>query len=656
MQNLKTLGLVLVISSALGGAACAENIQFPTDAGVIDVAAQYGIDLADNPANATDDTTKIQQAIRENINGSTTQILWFKNGVYNINKSLRWRSSSAEPTAGTDGYGGWGRYLVFQGQSRAGTIFKLKNSTFNNPSAPQRDTSVIYTASGDDNGQFDNLTGMGAQGFNNGVYNCTVDTGTGNSAATAIDFLANNKGCIREVTIISRDRQGKAGIMMNREWPGPCLIKNVSIEGFDYGIRVIQPIYGVTIEYLALKKQRVAGIYNGGNVLSLRKITSTENSVSHIESADPLGLITLLDSSFTCVTGSAPKAIVNSGHLFVRNLVTAGGHNGVIWDDGVVVGYPQGSEWKSQPTTKLFPEYSNNSLNLPIEETPTHFDSTLGNWQSVGAPSGGDDSAAIQAAMNSGKSTVYFPNGLFKIATTIHVPATVKHIMGTESTVQRGGGFADAANRVPIFRFEGTGTTPVILDRLNISFSDAAVGTVCVEDATTRPLIIKDSILKSGGIAYRNTNTAGLGKLYIENSLASMKLLYPQSVWARQLNTETGPGADQTIENKGGRVWILGLKTENKQTAIATTNAGETELLGGLIYPSNGSPGSIPAFIDNAAGSSLCYATGSGGNAEFPIHVQETKGGVTRTLSATALPSYTTRGAGSAVTLYSGHS
>ena len=62
---------------------------------------------------------------------------------------------------------------------------------------------------------------------------------------------------------------------------------------------------------------------------------------------------------------------------------------------------------KLNPSTKL-------SLNLPIEETPTYFDETLSNWQSVGNANGTDDLAAIQAAMNSGKSTIYFPFGWFK--------------------------------------------------------------------------------------------------------------------------------------------------------------------------------------------------------------------------------------------------
>ena len=48
------------------------------------------------------------------------------------------------------------------------------------------------------------------------------------------------------------------------------------------------------------------------------------------------------------------------------------------------------------------------------------------------------------------------------------------------------------------------------------------------------------------------------------------------------------------ITNVGGRLWILGIKTENiidfpdsdgTTTIIKTTGGGQTELLGGLIYP-----------------------------------------------------------------------
>lgn len=35
----------------------------------------------------------------------------------------------------------------------------------------------------------------------------------------------------------------------------------------------------------------------------------------------------------------------------------------------------------------------------------------------------------------------------------------------------------------------------------------------------------------------------------------------------------------------GGRLWILGLKTEKDDNVIKTKNGGATEVLGGLLYP-----------------------------------------------------------------------
>ena len=129
------------------------------------------------------------------------------------------------------------------------------------------------------------------------------------------------------------------------------------------------------------------------------------------------------------------------------------------------------------------------------------------------------------------------------------------------------------------------------------------------------------------------------------------RIVFPQRVFARQINPE---GNATKITNKGGKLWILGLKTEGTGTNIDTEQLGFTEVLGGLIYPVwKTSPDSVN-FIVNDSRASFVYAVSnykpstSGGN--FAIQIQESQRGVEKSVLSTSLPA---RGLGSMMALYS---
>lgn len=54
-----------------------------------------------------------------------------------------------------------------------------------------------------------------------------------------------------------------------------------------------------------------------------------------------------------------------------------------------------------------------------------------------------------------------------------------------------------------------------------------------------------------------------------------------QHIWARQLNVEN---EGTHIINNGGKLWVLGYKTERGGTLLDTCRSGHSEILGGFSY------------------------------------------------------------------------
>ena len=65
------------------------------------------------------------------------------------------------------------------------------------------------------------------------------------------------------------------------------------------------------------------------------------------------------------------------------------------------------------------------------------------------------------------------------------------------------------------------------------------------------------------------------------------------SVVARHLNSESH-GVNN--RNDGGKLWVLGFKTENNGTKILTTGGGDTEVFGMLNYNTTGDTQKMPCF------------------------------------------------------------
>ena len=238
-----------------------------------------------------------------------------------------------------------------------------------------------------------------------------------------------------------------------------------------------------------------------------------------------------------------------------------------------------------------------------------------------------DDSTAIQAAIDSGKTTVYFPPGIYRIKNTVHIRGGVKRVLGMFAVIAPDKSYTGNS---PAFRFDDIKSDFVIFERFAFSknyweapnprFSYA------FEHTSSKSIVIRHIV----GNKYRGA--AGAGHIFLEDVCCGTVAIYQQSMWARQLNIEA-VGAEPMLANNGGNAWILGYKTEGANTVLRTTLNGKSELLGGSFYPVSSVPSALPLIINEQSQQSLVYVERSPVSSHFfNIQVREIRNTETKML------------------------
>lgn len=594
---------------------------------VVNVKTQFGA----KGDGVSDDTAALQAAISAGLGfGDPDKIIYLPAGTYLVSRPLEWRRSD----------GSWSTWLTLLGQNRDRTVIKLKDGAagFGDPAQPR---PVIITGSQNPT----SADGSGNQAFHNFIFDLTVDVGAANPGANGIDFLANNRGAIRNVVVRAPQGSGNTGISMARRWPGPCLLQGVRVTGFERGVHLSRWEYGVTIESLRLAGQRVVGIDNGPNVLSVRGLHS-QNAVPAVRNGSTssrYSSLTLVDSQ---LSGGAigASAIENEGTVHLRRVATDG-YGSAVADRGTPRTLTADEVWSS-PAAITRHGSTGAPLGLPVQEAPGLPAVPASDWESVAShgarpDDGQDDSPGIQAALDSGKPVVYLRPGWYLVKSTLRVPPTVQAVVGFDASLDATWGSFAGASTAAVFSATGTTSTPLLFDQL---FFKASPGVVDVERLGDRPVALRH--VHIGGLPFRGT----AGMLFLDDVEGGHGWHFTpgQQVWARQLNAEQ-PGTK--IVNKGGDLWVLGLKTERPGTVIASSGGARTEVLGGLLYPIAANSTPVPAFTATDATQSLSFTVA----AYDPTHryvplVSSTRGGLTQSVTHEQAPRHGLYG--SAVSLY----
>ncbi|MBN2712766.1 MAG: hypothetical protein JXR97_10110 [Planctomycetes bacterium] len=613
---------VLFLAISLAPFAKAEEPYFPSDA-VVDVTKSPYNAVPDDGA---DDTDALQKAITDN--AGTGRFIFLPAGTYNINRTLK----------AIDKTGKWRAQLTLQGAGRDKTLIRLsdKATGFGDPSAPM---AVLMTGSHQQEG--DGPGGGGNKAFRNNIFDLTIHTGNGNPGAQGVEWAVSNHGTIGRVSIIG---DGVAGISLRRKIPGPGLIKDVRIFGFQTGIDIGDVQYGVTIERLDLSGQTVCGLRISENLLHVRNLIS-RNRVPAALITGSRGVLTMVDSKLIGLAPDKP-AIQCNGNILLRNVFIEGYRK----PEMTVRGTDMPASSKDTIAFPAFPGNTSGAALIPVEETPSYVNSNPDDWQVVGErePDEKDDTAAIQRAIDAGKSTIYFRNErIYFISNTVIIRGKVKQIFGFGAEINLGGAkeeFSNIDNPRPLFQIDKTdGKKPLFLDHM--FFNAQYPGELLLLNNSPKPLVIRHcgGWVGNGGHArsYRNTRMAN-GKVFIEDTFLPGWEFRNQSVWARQFNPENweGDGSEAQVTNDVGRLWILGFKTEGPAPFIATTNKAKTELLGAYNYISatkmNPLPQAIPYIVKNSE-AFLSFTSENFRDSDYSIYIRASMDGKAKDLSGADL-------------------
>lgn len=657
-------------SGVLAKEASPSSLAFPADAQLVNVKS-YGA-VGDGVA---DDTAAIQAAITANVGrfrGMKT--LWFPAGTYLVSDTLAWKNASGQ----------WTASLAMLGESRTATIIKLKDNATGFNASATAPKAVLATASslnGTATGGGKDWTnkGEGNVAFHNFISNLTVDVGSANPNAIAIDFLGNNAGGLRQISLRASSGSGYAGLACIRKWCGPVLFKDVAIDGFGYGVLVRDSNYSLAFEHLTLRGQTTYGLYNEtGDVISIRGLVSV-NTVpavgnNGVVSGSPkiTGLVSLIDASLTGGSPTQSAILHNDGAALYLRGVLVDGYGKSVQSASINLTSPGVEEFTAGANLDQFVT-APRSLHLPIRETPAFTETDPAKWVNVATYGASpddsiDDTTAIQAAIDAcdgvAKTTVYFPPGAasgarYLVNSTLILRGGVKKIEGLHATLCAGPAFEDPLQTSAVLRVGGTGgdalSQPTVwVERLNFD-RDTNLTTMpmFVELADDSQVVISDLVLAS------LRTRPGCGPLFIENITANnfisqFRFDHPQSIWARQFNVEDCYGTKVTLN--GASLWSLGLKTERASTVLGVYNDARAEVFGGYWHNALFvSPSTLAAVDVRDAGVSLSFAQDGTTDLTYPVVVRETEQGVTAELDHSEAPNRGNSPDSALVALYRGY-
>jgi len=642
-------------TSALDAWGCVSTgFEVPPQAGMINVKDQPYLAVGDG---VHDDTAAIKAAIAAAGPDDTGTMIGLDRAVYfppgtylvsdTLDKHFTTGNNAGQPAA----------ELILIGASRCTTTIKLADNAAGFGDVNARKPVVrTYSKRLNQSNPGSYPPGDGNDAYHNSILHLTIEVGTGNPGAVGVAYLVNNIGSMRDVTVRASG-PAAVGIDLTRQVPGPGLITDVRVEGFDVGISAARTSYSMTLEHVTLIGQRVTGLLNDSNMLSVHDLTVlTPAGSTAIENVTSSGLITMQDATLTAI-GFGAQAIRNNGHLALEGVRVLGFWGSVLgqltWQplEGTFVGDTRSGDFASKfsltPASTPEPGLGASSQWVDVTAYGAVPDETryigVENLPTVAPEAYGASTQAIQAALDAaaanGQPTVFLPKGIYYVA-NLSVPAGVHTILGFGSTLRP----VNWPKLHGLLRVQTD--SQLVIDNLTIENGNLG-GQVSVEHEGPGTLVLRD--VRSNGSLLLWRTEAG-GPAFLSNTAGAIQVFGPAPVYARQLNIEgamrdittglpgLGTGDPSFIINDGAPLWILGIKTERPYLAVNNRNAATTEIVGGLFYMVN-PPGWTLLFrnTDSTLSASFIEEAFNPQN-RYTTYLESTSNGMTTTIPASDFP------------------
>lgn len=544
-----------------------------------------------------------------------SQILYFPKGVYLVSDTICYSFDNL--VNGMNAEINWRMRMI--GESQGETILKLKDGSHGFEYGTGR--PVISFIRGRDS----NIS------MSNFLRNLTIDIGAGNAGAVGVEFFGCNCAGMENVTIRTSDPEyrGHTGLSVCHDRATGCVFQNISIDGFDDAARFHSDSY-LVCENINLKNQREKGIsIQQRAIISIRGLFS-ENKVPALRIKGHSANVVLLDAKLQGTNLDAPAIQLLDGQVLLRNIQTTGYHcalGGAYshgWGCDAMLLEPYIQEFVSGGITTLSEGQEKCSLNISVEKTPEFATETdFSEWvhpSMFGAVGDGkqDDTIAIQKAMDSGKSIIYFQQGRYLINAPIRIPASVQQINFMFVDFVAGEALKQMTNQ-GMFTVIGESTAPLLIEDV-FSFEENYGFHYFIDHASTRTLVLKNIHTQSCA-SYRNSVPGGT--VFLDNCVSTTGIFNEtyqqpcfffqgQKAYCIQIDPEYTP---DKIINDASTLVILGYKTEGHGAAIITRNGGRTEAFGGFVLfgPNN----DTPLLVNDNSDMAINLAT----SGTFPHHL-----------------------------------
>lgn len=464
--------------------------------------------------------------------------LFFPNGTYLVSDTVTYTFDNLYTHQLKDYFCELCRYIQIFGESKDRTVIRLADRSPGFEKGSRKPVISFNKAHKEDT-ETTNCAQM------NTLEDITIDCGEGNEGAVGVLYASSNCGRIENVTI----RGGSGFCGLDFDYGSEACIRNVTIEGFDYGMHTghTSP---VVMDHIELSRNNIAGILTKNGNLSLRDVNAGNIPLFYFLKGG--------NGRYYCA-GFTPECTGDKTGNFV------------------FTDHPEAAENKLPPVN---PKFDDVTVWAGVDEFGAVADGVT------------DCTVAIQNAMNSGKEVIVFGPGKYKIEKRVTIPATVKTVDFRHASLVAGLSFI-IGELESMFDICGESGSPLFIEHLSPDlclcggffriFSQSAKRTVVFRDVTSAALYFNTV----GGSEVYFDNCFVLSPHYSQNVGLARDGYKPvfcrtipievhgQTVYARNLNIER---ADVELFNDHSRIFVEGYKVEGPGVLVKSVNQAHTRL------------------------------------------------------------------------------